>query len=249
MMAEEQVLSASLEDYLEAIFHVVTEKQAAKAKDIAQKLNVKNSSVTGALRSLSKKGYINYAPYDIITLTPKGRTSALDIVRRHEALRDFFVKILGIEEEEAAETACRMEHTVSPAIIERLIRFLEFVELCPRAGKSWLDEFTRICREGETFGDCDECIAGCLGEMEEKKSAAGREVPFDEFTPGDKGRILKIKGRGGVKKKFADISGGPGNIIALEAVSDEDGARVIKVKGYRFSITREEAAKITAEPL
>jgi DtxR family Mn-dependent transcriptional regulator len=46
-MAESMTLSASLEDYLEAIFHIVAEKQAARVKDIAKRLSVNNSSVTG----------------------------------------------------------------------------------------------------------------------------------------------------------------------------------------------------------
>ena len=33
-------VSESLEDYLEAIFHIVAEKQAARAKDIAKRLKV-----------------------------------------------------------------------------------------------------------------------------------------------------------------------------------------------------------------
>ena len=39
----EERLSASLEDYLEAIFHVVEAKQASRAKDIADRLNVNSS--------------------------------------------------------------------------------------------------------------------------------------------------------------------------------------------------------------
>ena len=80
-------LSASMEDYLEAIYHIVSAKQAARAKDIAKRLEVNNSSVTGALRILSEKGYINYAPYDVITLTPKGHKHAEDVVRRIDAVR------------------------------------------------------------------------------------------------------------------------------------------------------------------
>ena len=71
-MEENNHLSASLEDYLETIFLIVQKKQAARAKDISIELKVKASSVTGALRQLSEKGLINYAPYDIITLTSKG---------------------------------------------------------------------------------------------------------------------------------------------------------------------------------
>ena len=70
-MPDSTELSGNMEDYLEAIFHIVSEKSAARAKDIAAFLNVKNSSVTGALRHLSEKGFINYTPYDIITLTGK----------------------------------------------------------------------------------------------------------------------------------------------------------------------------------
>ncbi len=39
-------LSASLEDYIEAIFNLVLECKVARSKEIAQKLNVSRSSVT-----------------------------------------------------------------------------------------------------------------------------------------------------------------------------------------------------------
>ena len=68
----EERLSASLEDYLEAIFHVVEAKQASRAKDIADRLNVNSSSVTSALHALKERGLVNYEPYDLVTLTPEG---------------------------------------------------------------------------------------------------------------------------------------------------------------------------------
>lgn len=48
-------LSPSLQDYLEVVFHLAAAKQVARVKDIARQVNVKNSSVTGALRSLAEK--------------------------------------------------------------------------------------------------------------------------------------------------------------------------------------------------
>lgn len=77
-------MTASLEDYLEAIFHIVTEKKAVKPRDIAKRLDVSYASVTGALRSLREKGLINYAPYDLITLTGRGEEIARGVVRRQE---------------------------------------------------------------------------------------------------------------------------------------------------------------------
>ena len=97
IMSKRTQLSASLEDYIEAIYNIVAEKQKARSKDIAACLNVSGASVTEALRSLSKKGLINYAPYAAITMTSKGRTVAKDVVRRHNALKQFFMDVLGIK--------------------------------------------------------------------------------------------------------------------------------------------------------
>ena len=135
-MAKREI-SASLEDYLEAVFHIVDEKQAARAKDIAHRLDVKASSVTGALRQLSEKGLINYAPYDIITLTPKGKKTAKVIVQRHGILRDFLVNVLGLEEAEAEEQACKLEHETSEKTIQRLVELTEFFDRCPQCKTKW----------------------------------------------------------------------------------------------------------------
>ena len=82
-------LTSSLEDYLESIYLIISEKEAVRPKDIAKRLNVSNASVTGALKTLSDKGMINYAPYDVITLTDKGREAAIDVLRRffHQCIR------------------------------------------------------------------------------------------------------------------------------------------------------------------
>ncbi len=171
-MAEMDTLSSSMEDYLEAIYHIVARKQAARAKDIAERMNVNNSSVTGALRSLSEKGFINYAPYDLITLTKKGKEHARYVVRKHDTLKEFFMKVLGAQEEEAEATACKMEHAISPDILERLIRFVEFVEVCPRIGDEWMKTFEKFCREGMASENCEQCLSQCLEtykEQEEKE--------------------------------------------------------------------------------
>jgi DtxR family Mn-dependent transcriptional regulator len=168
-MSRTEPLSANMEDYLEAIFHISEEKQAARAKDIADRVQVNKSSVTGALKSLSDKGLVNYAPYDIITLTARGKKLAVEIVRRHEALKNFFIKILLIDKDEAEEASCRVEHTVSKNIIDRLIQFVEFMEICPRGGKQWLKGFRRHCQNGDTANRCGDYIAECLEDLKKRE--------------------------------------------------------------------------------
>jgi len=95
-MTRSEALTASMEDYLEAIFHIVAEKGAARAKDISKRLKVNHSSVTGALQALASRNLVRYAPYEVTTLTPKGKALAEDVIRRHEILRTFFVKVLAV---------------------------------------------------------------------------------------------------------------------------------------------------------
>ncbi len=118
-------LSASMEDYIEAISRIMAEKQAVRAKDIAERLNVTRPSVSGALRTLVKSGLIDHVPYDVITLTNKGALVAKDIIHRHESLREFFVDILDIEEGEAETAACSVEHVVSKDIVDKLAAFVK----------------------------------------------------------------------------------------------------------------------------
>ena len=168
-MKKNEKLSESQEDYLEVILDLERENKVARAKDIADWVKVNKSSVTGALRSLSEKGLVNYAPYDIITLTTKGRRLAVEIVRRHEALKDFFVKVLLIEADEAEEAACKVEHAISKNIIDRLINFVEFLEICPRGGKEWLKGFRRHCEDGDTSKLCANYISECLEDLKKRE--------------------------------------------------------------------------------
>ena len=168
-MSRSEPLSSNMEDYLEAIFHISEQKQAARAKDIADRMQVNKSSVTGALRSLSDKGLVNYAPYDIISLTGRGKKLAVEIVRRHEALKDFFIKILLIDKTEAEQAACKVEHEISKNIVDRLISFVEFMEICPRGGKEWLKGFRRYCEKGDTSSRCADFISECLEDLKKRE--------------------------------------------------------------------------------
>ena len=144
-MSLSENLSASLEDYLEAIFHLEEDNQAARSRDISRRLKVNVSSVTGALQALSQKELVNYSPYEVVTLTEKGKRVARDVVRRHRALRDFFVKVLAVEEKIADAGACKMEHAIPRTILERFIEFVEFVETSPEQGARCIQAFKNYC--------------------------------------------------------------------------------------------------------
>lgn len=246
-------LTASLEDYLEAIFHVIAEKQAVRPKDIAKRLKVSNSSVTGALRSLADKQLINYAPYDVISLTPIGKTAAKDVIRRHEVLRDFFVKVLAVEEVDADKAACQMEHSITKVILERFIQFAEFVEVCPRAGAKWIAGFGYHCDPGDTEENCEKCISVILEEVKQRGQQGGRKVitttKLKDLKSGQKGKVLKINVRGETNKRIVEMGVTPGAVVEVERVAPLGDPIDIKVKGYHLSLRKEEAEGIEIETL
>lgn len=155
-MKENIGLSESLEDYLEVILKLEQAQKVARAKDIAEKMNVQRGSVTGALKNLKEKKLINYEPYSFITLTPKGKKLAREITRRHAVLKDFLFNVLQIDIETAEATACRMEHAIDKKTLERLVCFIDYVHKFPKAGEDWIKSFIKYCKSVEQdLGKCD----------------------------------------------------------------------------------------------
>jgi DtxR family Mn-dependent transcriptional regulator len=155
-MVDTADLSASQEEYISAIWAIVDVKKAARAVDISRRMGVKGPSVTNALKSLAEKGLVNYAPYDLITLTSQGERIAKDIERRRKILRTFLVKVLSIQPALAEENAVQMEHAMSPTVLSRLTRFIEYYESCPGEKVHWLEDKGYFCAKG--LAQCAACI-------------------------------------------------------------------------------------------
>ena len=118
-------MSRSLEDYLEAILLLERESAEVRLTDIAARMKVAKPSVNNALHALSDRGFIVQALYKPITLTAQGRTAALAVYERHSALRQFFSKFLGVDEQTAEADACAVEHVLSEESMHSIIKLLE----------------------------------------------------------------------------------------------------------------------------
>ena len=232
--AKSNKLSASLEDYLEAIFNLAGESNVARSKGIAKMLGVSKSSVTGALRILKEKGLANYKPYDFVTLTRDGRVAAAEVVRKHNILKSFFVNVLSIEIDTAQQAACKAEHVLGPAVIARLLCFIEFVTQTNKNGHNLADEFKQFCEnklQVSNFPNKE------ISEVDEV-------VGLDKVKPGQSGKIVKIIGRSGVNKRIADMGVVPGTTVEVQRVAPLGDPIDVKLKGYRLSLRKEEASKI-----
>jgi DtxR family Mn-dependent transcriptional regulator len=146
--------SASMEDYLEAIAKLGEGRKVVKVKQVSQMLGVKMPSVTSALKKLSEQELVEHERYGRIKLTAEGDEVAREVIRRHEALTRFFAQALGIDQETAEDDACKIEHVISPLSMERLAKFVEFIEACPLGGANFPSRYQYYLEHGELPQEC-----------------------------------------------------------------------------------------------
>ena len=157
--------TASMEDYLEAIANLGGRRQVVRVKQISEMLGVKMPSVTSALKKLSERELVEHERYGRIKLTPEGDKVASDVIRRHKALTRFLAEALGIDQETAEEDACKIEHVISPLSLERVIKFIEFIEACPLGEASFPKRYKYYLEHGQPS---EECRERAVGEGSEK---------------------------------------------------------------------------------
>jgi len=117
--------SAAVEDYLRGI-HAIEELDGSSttATDLAHRLGLSVSSVSGMVRRLSDAGLVSHERYGRLTLTEEGRRAALGVVRRHRLIETFLVEVLGYRWDEVQEEAEILEHAVSERLLSRIADLL-----------------------------------------------------------------------------------------------------------------------------
>ncbi|MBQ4347307.1 MAG: metal-dependent transcriptional regulator [Firmicutes bacterium] len=118
-------VSASLEDYLEAIYFLHIKTPAVRVTDLALKLEISKPSVIKAIKILKERGYVDHEPYGALKLTEQGVALAQNIAGRHMVLKKFLCNVLGVSEDVADEEACLIEHCLSPDTIRRIREYTE----------------------------------------------------------------------------------------------------------------------------
>ena len=140
-------LTTTLEDYLVAIYNLEMANGVARASDVATAKGVSRSTVTSALKGLSARGLIVYAPYSHIRLTAQGQPLAREIAHRNMILTKFFRDVLKLDAPLADATACRVEHAVDADVIRRLGHFILYLERSDFDLERWAEDLPRLLRK------------------------------------------------------------------------------------------------------
>ncbi|UCE27576.1 MAG: metal-dependent transcriptional regulator [Candidatus Coatesbacteria bacterium] len=118
-------LSESQEDYLEAVYDLISERGKATVSEIAGRVSVAKPSVVKALKRLKKLKLVAHEPYGDIELTLAGLEKAELIRLRHNTLVYFLTDFLGVGDDMAEADACALEHHLCACSTERLLAFIK----------------------------------------------------------------------------------------------------------------------------
>ncbi len=143
-------LSQAMENYLLTIFHLNEDNIEVTVTNLAQGLReipldehigTSMPSVTGMINRMKKENLVKNDESRSIMLTELGEYFALDMVRRHRVAERMVVDLLGVDLDRAHVEAHKLEHAISPELLEVIIEKLgnpstsPFGENIPREGE------------------------------------------------------------------------------------------------------------------
>ena len=147
-------LTQSLEDYIEAIYVISLKSKVTRVKEIAKFLDVKTPSVVDAVGKLTERGFVIHEKYGYLELTDKGYKLGKEVNDKHEKIYKFFNEVLGVSDSVSKKDACNMEHYISKETMDRMIKFIRFVNTCPEGYPEWLKNFNYYAKHGKHPAVC-----------------------------------------------------------------------------------------------
>jgi DtxR family Mn-dependent transcriptional regulator len=109
------------------------------------------------VEKLKDLGLVEHKHYSYVTLTEKGKNLVFELNTIHYAIKELFVKVLGLEENIADQDACNLEHHISPQSLIALRKMVTFLNTCPKNISSWLKIFHNCRFFTEKSDSCQQC--------------------------------------------------------------------------------------------
>lgn len=123
---DDNILTPSMEDYLEMAYRLGKGKGYARTSDLAEALNVQPPSVSKMVQKLAEMGYFNYERYGVIEFTEQGRETGEFLLRRHETIEKFLTMI-GVVNNILEDTE-KIEHNISEETYNQITLFVQFIQ-------------------------------------------------------------------------------------------------------------------------
>lgn len=215
-------LTPTHQDYLKAIYMLLSRGQEASNSAIAQALRVAPASATNMVKRLAEAGLIEHTPYRGVQLTAAGQQAALEMVRHHRLIELFLHDILDMPWDQVHAEAERLEHAISEEVEEAIARKLGYPAFDPH---------------GDPIPDRD----GRLAEV-----ASGR--PLTELAPGRAARLARVHAQDAQRLRYlGELGLYPGAQVAVLEQSPFQGPLLVDIDGQQRMLAFDLAVELTVE--
>jgi DtxR family Mn-dependent transcriptional regulator len=200
--------SEAVENYLKALEALCRESPDGETgmKRLATVVGVTTGTATTMVQKLAKAKLAKYERFGGVSLTAKGRTAARDILRRHRLIETFLVETLKLDWSMVHAEAERLEHAISPVVLEALDRHLGSPSVDPHGDPIPGDD-----------GTVREPVGRGLGDF-----PAGSAVRIARIAD-QEGDFLAFVARHGLK---------PGARVAVIGVDSPAQSMVVEAQGF-----------------
>jgi DtxR family Mn-dependent transcriptional regulator len=230
-------MSNSTEEYLEAIYNLTQNGDTATTSAISKRMNIAPASTTEMLRKLADEDYVNYTPYQGVTLTPKGLGIGERMTRKHRLLERFLHDSLKIGNDKVHAEACAMEHSLSDEAERALCQALKVPDKCP-------DDEKLIPPCNLDFSTCQECKESDKCSFESIRKRPENVVALSTLKRNQEGTVAFIRGENRVLRRLHDMGLTPGTKIGITRVAPRKGPVEITVRGSRLALGDEIACNV-----
>jgi len=235
-------MSASTEEYLEALYTLTQDGKKASTTAISKRLKIAPASVTEMLRKLADYGYINYSRYQGVTLTEQGFKMAEKMVRKHRLLERFLHDVLKIGNDRVHREACEMEHSLSDETERAMCQALKAPHKCPDD-----ERVIPPCNLG--FSNCNECRIWGPNNLEKVDRRKEDVIAISQLKENEEGKVAFIRGDNRVLRRLLDMGLTPGTKIHISRVAPLKGPIEIAVRGSKLALGDKIACNVFVEKL
>ncbi len=116
--------SASVQNYLKAIYTLQENREAVTTSALAQHLDISAASATNMVKKLARLRLAHHSHYHGVQLTPSGERMALEVIRHHRLVELFLTETLDVPWDCVHEEAEKIEHVISEDLEDRIAAFL-----------------------------------------------------------------------------------------------------------------------------
>jgi DtxR family Mn-dependent transcriptional regulator len=184
-----------VDDYLKAILELGGAEDAPVLTNaLAERLSVRNPSVTGMLQKLAlhRPPLVLYEKHRGVRLTAAGKRRAWELVRHHRLLELFLHDVLKYSWDEVHEEAERLEHFISERFEDRVAAILGDPEVDPHGHVIPAKHEAGRYREEVPLPEWPTHVPGVIISVSDRSASSLRELERLGLRPGATLSVEKI---------------------------------------------------------